>query len=144
MTAALLKLSAARRMMARYENDQIRLEEKKQEAMSRLEEVGRLQKQLENEMGGHQKALSAASGELADKKAQAEQLRGDCRVQEENLKHASEELKRLTEHQYIVSPGDLLSGAVCPISRPVDHSVFIQEIHRRNRPLKGAHIPKIP
>lgn len=99
VTAALLKLSAARRMMARYENDQIRLEEKKQEAMSRLEEVGRLQKQLENEMGGHQKALSAASGELADKKAQAEQLRGDCRVQEENLKHASEELKRLTEQR---------------------------------------------
>lgn len=99
VTAALLKLSAARRMMARYENDQIRLEEKKQESMSRLEEVGRLQKQLENEMGGHQKALSAASGELADKKAQAEQLRGDCRVQEENLKHASEELKRLTEQR---------------------------------------------
>lgn len=99
VTAALLKLSAARRMMARYENDQIRLEEKKQEAMSRLEEVGRLQKQLENEMGGYQKALSAASGELADKKAQAEQLRGDCRVQEENLKHASEELKRLTEQR---------------------------------------------
>ena len=99
VTAALLKLSAARRMMARYENDQIRLEEKKQEAMSRLEEVGRLQKQLENEMGGHQKALSAVSGELADKKAQAEQLRGDCRVQEENLKHASEELKRLTEQR---------------------------------------------
>lgn len=99
VTAALLKLSAARRMMARYENDQIRLEEKKQEAMSRLEEVGRLQKQLENEMGGHQKELSAASGELADKKAQAEQLRGDCRVQEENLKHASEELKRLTEQR---------------------------------------------
>lgn len=99
VTVALLKLSAARRMMARYENDQIRLEEKKQEAMSRLEEVGRLQKQLENEMGGHQKALSAASGELADKKAQAEQLRGDCRVQEENLKHASEELKRLTEQR---------------------------------------------
>lgn len=99
VTAALLKLSAARRMMARYENDQIRLEEKKQEAVSRLEEVGRLQKQLENEMGGHQKALSAASGELADKKAQAEQLRGDCRVQEENLKHASEELKRLTEQR---------------------------------------------
>lgn len=99
VTAALLKLSAARRMMARYENDQIRLEEKKQKAMSRLEEVGRLQKQLENEMGGHQKALSAASGELADKKAQAEQLRGDCRVQEENLKHASEELKRLTEQR---------------------------------------------
>lgn len=99
VTAALLKLSAARRMMARYENDQIRLEEKKQEAMSRLEKVGRLQKQLENEMGGHQKALSAASGELADKKAQAEQLRGDCRVQEENLKHASEELKRLTEQR---------------------------------------------
>lgn len=99
VTAALLKLSAVRRMMARYENDQIRLEEKKQEAMSRLEEVGRLQKQLENEMGGHQKALSAASGELADKKAQAEQLRGDCRVQEENLKHASEELKRLTEQR---------------------------------------------
>lgn len=99
VTAALLKLSAARRIMARYENDQIRLEEKKQEAMSRLEEVGRLQKQLENEMGGHQKALSAASGELADKKAQAEQLRGDCRVQEENLKHASEELKRLTEQR---------------------------------------------
>ena len=99
VTAALLKLSAARRMMARYENDQIRLEEKKQEAMSRLEEVGRLQKQLENEMGGHQKALSAASGELADKKAQAAQLRGDCRVQEENLKHASEELKRLTEQR---------------------------------------------
>ncbi len=99
VTAALLKLSAARRMMARYENDQIRLEEKKREAMSRLEEVGRLQKQLENEMGGHQKALSAASGELADKKAQAEQLRGDCRVQEENLKHASEELKRLTEQR---------------------------------------------
>lgn len=99
VTAALLKLSAARRMMARYENDQIRLEEKKQEAMSRLEEVGRLQKQLENEMGGHQKALSAASGELADKKAQAEQLRGDCRVQEENLKHASEELNRLTEQR---------------------------------------------
>lgn len=99
VTAALLKLSAARRMMARYENDQIRLEEKKQEAMSRLEEVGRLQEQLENEMGGHQKALSAASGELADKKAQAEQLRGDCRVQEENLKHASEELKRLTEQR---------------------------------------------
>lgn len=99
VTAALLKLSAARRMMARYENDQIRLEEKKQEAMSRLEEVGRLQKQLENEMGGHQKALSAASGELADKKAQAEQLRGDCRVQEENLKHASEELKRLTKQR---------------------------------------------
>lgn len=99
VTAALLKLSAARRMMARYENDQIRLEEKKQEAMSRLEEVGRLQKQLENEMGGHQKALSAASGELADKKAQAEQLRGDCRVQEENLKHASEELKRLIEQR---------------------------------------------
>ncbi len=99
VTAALLKLSAARRMMARYENDQIRLEEKKQEAMARLEEVGRLQKQLENEMGGHQKALSAASGELADKKAQAEQLRGDCRVQEENLKHASEELNRLTEQR---------------------------------------------
>lgn len=99
VTAALLKLSAARRMMARYENDQIRLEEKKQEAMTRLEEVGRLQKQLENEMGGHQKALSAASGELADKKAQAEQLRGDCRVQEENLKHASEELNRLTEQR---------------------------------------------
>lgn len=99
VTAALLKLSAARRMMARYENDQIRLEEKKQESMSRLEEVGRLQKQLENEMGGHQKALSAASGELADKKVQAEQLRGDCRVQEENLKHASEELKRLTEQR---------------------------------------------
>lgn len=99
VTAALLKLSAARRMMARYENDQIRLEEKKQEAMSRLEEVGRLQKQLENEMGGHQKALSAASGELADKKAQAEQLRGGCRVQEENLKHASEELNRLTEQR---------------------------------------------
>lgn len=99
VTAALLKLSAARRMMARYENDQIRLEEKKQESLSRLEEVGRLQKQLENEMGGHQKALSAASGELADKKAQAEQLRGDCRVQEENLKHASEELKRLTEQR---------------------------------------------
>ena len=99
VTAALLKLSAARRMMARYENDQIRLEEKKQEAMDRLEEVGRLQKQLENEMGGHQKALSAASGELADKKAQAEQLRGDCRVQEENLKHASEELNRLTEQR---------------------------------------------
>lgn len=99
VTAALLKLSAARRMMARYENDQIRLEEKKQEAMSRLEDVGRLQKQLENEMGGHQKALSAASGELADKKAQAEQLRGDCRVQEENLKHATEELKRLTEQR---------------------------------------------
>ena len=99
VTAALLKLSAARRMMARYENDQIRLEEKKQEAMSRLEEVGRLQKQLENEMGGHQKELSAASGELADKKAQAEQLRGDCRVQEENLKHASEELNRLTEQR---------------------------------------------
>lgn len=99
VTAALLKLSAARRMMARYENDQIRVEEKKQEAMSRLEEVGRLQKQLENEMGGHQKALSAASGELADKKAQAEQLRGDCRVQEENRKHASEELKRLTEQR---------------------------------------------
>ena len=99
VTAALLKLSAARRMMARYENDQIRLEEKKQEAMARLEEVGRLQKQLESEMGGHQKALSAASGELADKKAQAEQLRGDCRVQEENLKHASEELNRLTEQR---------------------------------------------
>lgn len=99
VTASLLKLSAARRMMARYENDQIRLEEKKQEAMARLEEVGRLQKQLENEMGGHQKALSAASGELADKKAQAEQLRGDCRVQEENLKHASEELNRLTEQR---------------------------------------------
>lgn len=99
VTAALLKLSAARRMMARYENDQIRLEEKKQEAMARLEEVGSLQKQLENEMGGHQKALSAASGELADKKAQAEQLRGDCRVQEENLKHASEELNRLTEQR---------------------------------------------
>lgn len=99
VTAALLKLSAARRMMARYENDQIRLEEKKQEAMARLEEVGRLQKQLENEMGGHQNALSAASGELADKKAQAEQLRGDCRVQEENLKHASEELNRLTEQR---------------------------------------------
>lgn len=99
VTAALLKLSVARRMMARYENDQIRLEEKKQEAMARLEEVGRLQKQLENEMGGHQKALSAASGELADKKAQAEQLRGDCRVQEENLKHASEELNRLTEQR---------------------------------------------
>lgn len=99
VTAALLKLSAARRMMARYENDQIRLEEKKQEAMARLEEVGRLQKQLENEMGGHQKALSAASGELADKKAQAEQLRGDCRVQEENLKHASEELNRLTDQR---------------------------------------------
>ena len=99
VTAALLKLSAARRMMARYENDQIRLEEKKQEAMARLEEVGRLQKQLENEMGGHQKALSAASGELADKKAQAEQLRGDCRVQEENLKHASKELNRLTEQR---------------------------------------------
>lgn len=99
VTAALLKLSAARRMMARYENDQIRLEEKKQEAMARLEEVGRLQKQLENEMGGHQKALSVASGELADKKAQAEQLRGDCRVQEENLKHASEELNRLTDQR---------------------------------------------
>lgn len=99
VTVALLKLSAARRMMARYENDQIRLEEKKQEAMARLEEVGRLQKQLENEMGGHQKALSVASGELADKKAQAEQLRGDCRVQEENLKHASEELNRLTDQR---------------------------------------------
>ena len=97
VTASLLKLTSARRMMAKYENDCIRLQSQNEEYTGVLDSISEKQKQLSKETSTHQEVMNAMAHQLADEKAKSEQLRGDYRVKEENLKHNKQELARLLE-----------------------------------------------
>lgn len=96
-TASLLKLTAVRRMLARYENAYRDMKDRAQAAETESALFGAEREKLEKEALLRQNRLQEAGEIAASAQQETERIRGDFRVKEESLRHCTDKKAELAE-----------------------------------------------
>lgn len=95
-TASLLKLSAVRRMLARYETEARTLTDSKVELDTKCSKIDAERAAIEEKGASQEGAYRKAAERAAALAGELEKIHGDWRVKEAALQHGEEEIERLS------------------------------------------------